>query len=226
MMWLRAMRGVRLGCAALAFWAASCACVQAKVIWDATERVLGMGRGVGEVEVAFGFLVEGSDAVIWKVETDCACAKASVERESFAVGERGEVRVKVRFPGSAGRHRKQVIVWTNDIPNVRQVLTVVGLIEGPRMLRPAILTWGLGEAPAGKWLQAVVSEGRGVGGAAAHVGSDLFEVRGGMDPSDGAPRWEVVPRDTSRAGRSVISVDLPREGPGPPWTLVAVAEVK
>lgn len=211
---------------AIVLSALGCAAVDGGLVWDGTERVLGLAGDVGEVEVPFGFRVEGADVSIWKLETDCSCAKAIVTRERFAVGEEGEVRVKVKFPPAPGRHRKQVIVWTDDMSAVRQVLTVVGLIEGRARLSPGLVAWARGEPATGKWVVAGLEATRATAGATVRVEPDLFEVRPREAGGGPSLRWEVVPRDPSRPCRSVISVDLPRDGDVPPWTLIAVAEVR
>lgn len=205
--------------------ALTCGSASGGIVWDDKEHVLGMARGVGEVELSFGFRVEREGSVIWKLESDCPCAKVSVAKERVRVGERGEVLVKTKFPSTAGRHRQEVIVWTGDVPDVREVLKIVGLVEGPGLLRPAILTWRIGEPPTGKSLEVKLPAGGQIGDG-ARSRPELFDVKGSKDGVTGASRLEIVPRDTSRPGRSIISLDLKPSANGPRWTLMAVAQVQ
>ena len=103
------------------------------------------------VTALFHFANTGDHVVkILSTKTSCGCTVAQLEKDEYAPGELGTLKVKFTFGDRSGHHTKQIEIYTNDPAKPTYLLTLE--VDIPEFLRvePQILAWGMNTEPTPK----------------------------------------------------------------------------
>ncbi|NNM25478.1 MAG: DUF1573 domain-containing protein [Phycisphaerales bacterium] len=145
----------------------------------------------------------GSPLEIQEVKTSCGCTAASLDKETYAPGESGEIAVTFD-PSAPGTQRQYVNVFSNSGTGPTRIM-IVAEVEGFVLMEPRLLQLGI--RTVGQRHEAVV----GVSSP-----DPAFEIRS-VRTTNPKVRAEVLdpadPRALPDAGRTVgVTVD-----PSAPW---------
>lgn len=103
------------------------------------------------VTALFHFANVGQKTVkIMSTKTSCGCTVAQLEKNEYAPGELGVMKVKFTFGDRTGQQIKQVQVYTDDPTQYTYLLTLEVNIPEFVSVEPQLLFWVRGEEPAAK----------------------------------------------------------------------------
>lgn len=169
-----------------------------------------------QVVALFKFRNSGSEPVdIRAVKPSCNCMVAEADRQTYAPGEAGEIRVTIVFGDRTGRQDHFVDVVSTDDREPRVILHVAGLI--PKMLEvsPQAVNWEPGEPAKPKRVRVHINDELVVTRLTVASSSECFSAA--VEPIVGGRDYDVVilPLDRGQPARGVIRVtcDAPAENP-------------
>lgn len=120
-------------------------CVGA-LIWE-TQRIGLTAKASDKTAVGlFPFVNGGSTPVtLTSVKSDCGCTVAELAKQTYAPGERGEIKTVFTFEGRVGHHTRNIQVMTDDpsSPLVHLILEVN--ISELITYSPRLLLWRVGD---------------------------------------------------------------------------------
>lgn len=103
------------------------------------------------VTALFHFANTGDKPVkILSTKTSCGCTVAQLDKNEYAPGELGVMKVKFTFGDRTGLQNKQVQVYTDDSSQYTYMLTLEVDIPEFLSVEPQLLFWVRGEAPVAK----------------------------------------------------------------------------
>ena len=101
-----------------------------KIVFAQTEHDFGKVAAGAEQSCTFDFINDGGqDLVIERIYASCGCTTTTAGNMIVKPGQPSEISVKFEA-GSAGKVKKQVIVYTNDPENPQVNLSITAEIEG------------------------------------------------------------------------------------------------
>jgi len=83
----------------------------AQLKWERTSVELAPAVGTESADAEFAFSNEGKTPVtILLVKPNCSCTTASVDKKTYAPGEKGKIRAKITFGDREGAHTTLILV--------------------------------------------------------------------------------------------------------------------
>lgn len=120
--------------------------IRAALKWDRLQAELAPGPSDKSVEAKFGFVNEGKTAVtIESLKPSCGCTTTTLDKKTYAPGEKGEVGARFDIGQRVGVQSKTVAVKIEGEPNPT-VLTLVVTIPDLVKIEPSLVIWEMGEA--------------------------------------------------------------------------------
>lgn len=104
-----------------------------------------------QVETTFTFVNRSEKPVtVTNLESTCSCLEASMDKGTYAPGEKGTGRAVFKVSSFVGRHEKTLHLHLDDPAAPEQVLTFVLDVPVVVSIEPNLLEWTVGEAPTPK----------------------------------------------------------------------------
>lgn len=163
---------------------------RAALEWSGTAVHREVEAATERTMLEFPFRNAGAGTVrIVAVRADCDCLEARADRETYAPGADGRVRVDFKLLGRSGRQERTVVVETEEPERRSATLLVVVEIAEPVAFEPRVLRWTQDEAPAAKPIAVKFSTAPGTPAVVESVtsGSAGFNVRFQPAPSGAIP---------------------------------------
>lgn len=179
----------------------------AQLKWDAQKVELAPLATDANADAKFGFVNAGSAAVmIESVQSSCGCTVPTLEKKSYAPGERGELLARFLIGDRTGVQEKtiQVLVKGERDP---AVLTLV--VKIPEVLRvvPPILIWEQGEAPDAKTFSLQAQGGQMVRVQKATTTKPEMGVKIETVTEAKEYRVSVTPKNTDQPGMALVTIE-------------------
>lgn len=211
-------------CFAILLLAASL--LQADLVWDETVREKRADFGEEEIRFAFAFRNGGTEPVtIDAIEVSCGCTATSLEKDTYAPGERGTLEVVYRPDGQTGAQTKTVTVRTLGQPGRPATLTLK--VDVPRLfdIHPRLVTWQFDDEPVEKTVS--IKLHRNPGTSVSVVDPDDESLVVALHPGKGTGEHILLlrPKSTAKAFRSVVRLRIESEGL-PPQILAVYANLR
>lgn len=201
--------GFRMGIGAVAFSLRA----DAGLSWEQTTIEQEMPAGSDLIEVKFKFTNRESHPVrILQLQPSCGCTTPTVEKYSFAPGEKGAVTALFDARGLGGTQEKMIVVGTDDNPNP----TVLGLnITIPPWLEvsPRLIWWAVGDEP--KTREAIVTLNPAAHAKITSVKVDGSDIEVKFEPDEskaGQHRLIAKPHSTVKPVQTTVTITV--EVPG------------
>jgi Protein of unknown function (DUF1573) len=132
---------------------------RAALEWKTTDVRLKTDIGQAQAFAVYPFRNAGPRPVrIIALDPSCSCVEAEPDKEIYAPGEAGKIRVDVALTGYVGRLRRSVAVETDDPQQKYTELTLTLDIPEPVAITPRFLFWTTGDRPVEKSLAIAVAE--------------------------------------------------------------------
>jgi hypothetical protein len=123
----------------------------ASLAWETPEQSVAAKPGQESVAVVYPFRNVADHAVrIVSIESGCSCTAATTDKNEFAAGERGELKVKFVLGGRVGRQERVITVVTDDATAPRSIVKLNVDIPELATIRPRLLFWSVGAKPETK----------------------------------------------------------------------------
>lgn len=104
-----------------------------------------------QVETTFTFTnTSGKPVTITGLESTCSCLEASLDKATYAPGEKGSGNAVFKVSSFVGRHEKTLHLHTDDPESPEQILTFILDVPVVVSIEPNLLEWTVGEAPTPK----------------------------------------------------------------------------
>lgn len=121
--------------------------------WDALTLDLHPGPADTLAEGKFGFVNSGPDAVtIESLKSSCDCAVATLEKKTYAQGERGEIVARYEIGTRFGDQSATIKVALKG-QREPETLTLNIAIPEPAKITPLMLIWTAGQTPEPKTIE-------------------------------------------------------------------------
>jgi len=200
--------GVRKITTCLWLLAAGAPAAPAALQWTTTDIALRTEVGQEEAVAVFPFRNTGDKPVrIVAVDPSCSCMSADPNKESYAPGEAGEIRVVAALTGFVGHLRRAIAVETDDATGRFATLTLTLDIPEPVVISPRFLLWRVGDRPEEKPLEIILADPDKSQLGEVDCQPPLFSVRL-TPPQAGRCRLLVKPADTRRPAEATIRLTV------------------
>lgn len=196
------------------------------VTWMETAKTAIPMTGVDAIAAAeYSFQnTSGKSVRVLSVQPGCDCVSARADKEVYAAGERGVLRVEYRLAGKEGRQTTTIAVRTDAAPDHPTLLTLVAEIPEPVRVTPRVLFWRLDEPGTEKEFE-VVLDGSGKAKVTdLQIANPTFTGRLLAGPSPQRFRLVVAPVRTSELSQATIRLNAIVDGR--PEVVVLQAAVK
>jgi len=166
--------------------------------WKTRDVQLKTEIGQEQAVAVYPFRNAGTRPVrIGALDPSCSCVEAEPDREVYAPGATGEIRVDVALAGYVGHLRRSVAVETDDPDEKFTELTLTLDIPEPVAITPRFLFWSVGEPAAEKSLAIATADPAKTAIGTVECDNPRFAVR--LVPgSPGQYRLLVTPPDTGK----------------------------
>ena len=192
--------------------------------WDQLQAELAPGLSDKSVEARFGFVNDGQTAVtIESLKASCGCTTAALEKNTYAPGEKGEVRAKFDIGQRVGVQAKTVAVKIEG-EQTPTVLTLVVTIPEVVKIEPGLVIWEKGEKTEAKEIAVRALPGQTI--RALKVTSTDPRIRAKVEMVREGQDYliSIMPENTEVPSFAVLNIEL-NVGNGVK-TLPAYAQVK
>ncbi|MCF7818210.1 MAG: DUF1573 domain-containing protein [Kiritimatiellales bacterium] len=127
---------------------------QAAIEWEATRQTPVVHPTQVSATAVFPFTnTADHPATIAEVRVTCGCLAPKLAKQTYAPGERGEVRIDFDLRNRTGPQHKTVIVKTDD--GVATTLSIECTIPEAYVLDPKIVFWRIGDSEETKTVRLV-----------------------------------------------------------------------
>lgn len=198
--------------------------LHAELEWKTKRVTLDPPVGAREMEVAFSFVNRGATPVrILDTRSSCGCTAIVKDRESWAPGEQGTLRVRYQIASKVGHQLATITVLTDEPGSWQHDLVIEANIKAFVVFSPMAAVWKLGDEPGPRTVLVDCPEGFRLTGARSASGE--FRVKAG-EAIEGGRRLavEVAPLDTFSKRQGTLLVTVVR-GTEPPVEVSAVLRV-
>ncbi|MFA5043792.1 MAG: DUF1573 domain-containing protein [Kiritimatiellia bacterium] len=114
-----------------------------RLICDEPEYWFGALSNTNAVPHTFMLANEGAaPLVIYRVQTDCGCARVRLENRIIHPGEQIAVQVRLILKGRSGAQHKRVTIESNDPGQPRLTLSLIGGAVAEVAVKPDRIYWG------------------------------------------------------------------------------------
>lgn len=167
------------------------------------------------VEARFTFRNSGKAPItITSIKSSCGCTTARLEKKTYAPGEAGEIMAVFNLGSRTGARRTVVRVTTDENPKEPAILDLRVFVHEPLDVKPALVFWRTGEAPAPK---AVHLMARGFPIQVKSVSSTNPRLTAKLETIKAGEQYAIAitPSDTTQreAGEVRVTTDFPPEKP-------------
>ena len=181
---------MKLASFCLCFLATWTTALNAGLRWDATTVQHEMKLGEDMAQLSFAFSnPESRPITILHVNPGCGCTTAMLEKKTYAPGEKGKIEVVFDGRGRTGLQEKTIQVFSDDSPKP-VTLTLRVTIPLWLEIKPAQLSWSVGEEPTPKEALITVHPGVRLSGDSLQV--DGGRVEASWTAEEGGRRYRLV----------------------------------
>jgi|ERR1051326_8542374 hypothetical protein len=193
--------------------------------WENAEQNVTTRPGQESVSVVYAFRNATDHAVhIMNIEAGCTCTTATVAKNEFAAGERGEMTVKFMLGERVGRQERVITVITDD--PVAPLSAVKLNVEIPELatVRPRVLFWQTGAKPETKVVEITLAYPENSRLETPKDAEPGFVAKLQSTNRAGVYRLEVTPKNTTETIHAAIHIAATVQGTT--QTLAVFAAVK
>ena len=166
--------------------------------WKTRDLQLKTEIGQEQAVAVYSFRNAGTRPVrIVALDPSCSCVEAEPDKEVYAPGATGEIRVDIALTGYVGHLRRSVAVETDDPDEKFTELTLTLDIPEPVAITPRFLFWTVGEPAAEKSLAIATADPARTAIGAVECDNPRFTARLVAGPP-GQYRLLVTPPDTGK----------------------------
>ena len=197
------------------FLALSAGLANAALVWEHTTIAKTLPVGVEAVEVTFGFTNMGPKPVrIVQIQPSCGCTTATMEKQTFAPGEKGSLTAILDAKGFTGTQEKTIQVISDDDPKPTTLILRVTIPELVKVY-PRLLWWSVGEETKAK--EATVTLHADADIKIASVTSDNPAVEISLEPGKEPKHYRLIAKPNSTSAplqaKGTISFETPGAKP-------------
>ena len=189
---------------------------KADLKWEQTTIELNPAVTEKQAVGHFKYQNTGDKPVHFKsVHASCGCTTAQSQKDKVEPGEKGEITATFNIGDRVGQQVKTVTVETDDPAHPVTSLTLKTNIAQVLELSPNFVFWQAGEEPKPKTIVAKAGKGVPIKHLDVTSANQQFEAKVEKGPASDQFKIEVVPKQTSTAAFTTITVkpDFPKESP-------------
>ena len=181
--------------------------LRAELKWD-TQKIDLKPRPTDKMaEAKFGFVNAGKDQlIIESVKSSCGCTVPTLEKTTYAPGERGEVLARFDIGDRKGTQSATIRVTTRGLREP-VVLTLTVAIPEAAKLTPAILLWKTGEKAEPKTIDVEAMPGQTLRVTKAASSTPHFDVKVETVEESAKYRLVVTPASTERPAVVLLNIE-------------------
>jgi hypothetical protein len=179
--------------------------VARQLTWEHPHLLQTIGTGGAGCDFLFVFKNNSKQNItITEAKTSCGCSEAEITNASAKPGESGVLKVHFDRKKAVGEKHLTILVKTdaND-----QITTLNATIRMPQFLqvRPQFMQWKVGESPASKEAELLLSQEAAAYPVKASVTND-FNIR--LEPTNDKTRYKIYasPKSTATATKGTITL--------------------
>ncbi|RME68548.1 MAG: DUF1573 domain-containing protein [Verrucomicrobia bacterium] len=193
-----------LACAVAGFLAAASA---SGLEWKQQHIRIKAAPADESATAVFAFTNNGDQPVTIKhIRSSCGCTVPTLERDTYAPGESGEIRAVFTFGGRTGRQTKTIYVETDEDRDAPYRLTLEVEIPLLFSVDRYFVIWRQGEQPTEKTITLTAHDPETATIAGVESTDDRVSVR--LEPAGAAGTFtlHITPKDTRRSLQAPIVV--------------------
>lgn len=161
-----------------------------------------------EIESTFTFTNTGKKPLhVTGLESSCSCLEASLDKSTYAPGEKGRGKAKFKVSSFTGKHEKFLHIYTDD-PDAKDVV-VTAVIDVPEVVQvePKMVEWLVNGKPEPRhYTVKMVGKDeihiKSVSSTREGVKADFAEIKPGREY-----QITVTPQDTSGIVVGAVRID-------------------
>lgn len=204
---------------------ASSAAAAAPLVWEQTDRSVVATPGQETATVVYAFHNASDHPVqITSINTGCVCTSAELAKDSYAPGEKGELKIQFTLGDRVGRQERLIHLATNDPASPTVMVRLVVDIPELAVVRPRLLFWKVGDALESKTAEIVLTQPEHSEVLEPKSTSAAFTAKLTAGARPGLYRLEITPTSTAETVHGVVH--LPAVFHGKSRTLSVFVAVK
>lgn len=183
--------------------------------WEATTVQRETKLGEETVPLRFAFSnPESRPITVLHVNASCGCTTATLEKKTYAPGEKGQIDVVFDARNLSGVQEKTIQVFTDDSPKPT-VLTVRVTIPTWAEISPRLLWWSVGEE--GKPKEAVIRLHPGAKLRGESIRVDGAAMTASLTAEEDGRRYRLVvqPASTKAPVQATLHFEVEIDGAAP-----------
>lgn len=186
--------------------------LHAELQWE--SRLVQHEAALGEDSVRLTFAFSNptdKPITVTEVETSCGCTAASLEKKTYAPGEKGKLDVTFDAAGAAGVQQKTIQVRT-DASAEATTLTLRVNVPAWLEISPRLLWWSIGEKESAK--EAVITLNEKAKFKITSVVADNTVIQANLQPDPDGRRHRLALKPVSTGKAAQATVTVVAEAPG------------
>jgi hypothetical protein len=207
----KASRGLLPLAAGAALLLAASQPLMAQLKWDTQSVDRAPAISDTKVEVAFGFENAGKSPVtIDALKSSCDCTLATLEKKTYAPGERGTISAMFKIGDRKGKQAISITVLSDQGTQIGDLRLNVAIPEVAKLM-PTLVSWKTNAEPDAKNIEVQAAPGRTIRVVKA---TSKGNVRTSIETIEEGARYRVVisPEDTTKSFFSTLDIGVLVEG--------------
>jgi hypothetical protein len=186
---------------------AKSAAAAAPLVWEQTERSIAATPGQETATVTYAFRNNSDHPVrITSINTGCVCTSADLPKETYASGEKGELKIQFTMGDRVGRQERLIHLAIDDPTNPTAMLRLIVDIPELAVVRPRLLFWKTGEALDTKTAEIALTQPDQSQLSDPKSNNPTFTARLIAGARPGLYRLEIKPTSTADTVHGVIHI--------------------
>ena len=164
--------------------------------------------GTLDYDFVFKFRNDGETSVrLQSVKTDCGCAVANANKDTYLPGETGEIKGKFRAGNMSGKQEKNIYIETDNLAQPKINLLLRLQVEPMIAIKPALLYWKINGDAAEKSVSVNINPKVSFDAVSVHSDNENFKVAVVPDEKN-VQRFalKVRPTVTTHSARGLIKI--------------------
>jgi hypothetical protein len=193
--------------------------------WEAGEQNITTKPGQETASAVYVFRNVTDHLVrVMNINSGCTCTNAKTDKEAYAPGERGELKVDFALEERIGRQERVITVVTDD--PVSPLASVTLNVEIPELavIRPRLLFWSIGAKPETKIAEITLTNPENSRLGPPEIENSRFTTK--LQPTNraGVYRLEVTPTSTAESFHAAIHFSASLQGARQTLTIFAAVK--
>lgn len=187
--------------------------IRAELTWETQriEKFAAMGDETSKT--SFRFTNTGTtDVTILSTATTCGCTTATLDKNTYRPGERGEIKTTFTLGNRVGNQEKTISVLTTDNPALATILTFSVRIPEIYQVEPRLVIWEVNEPPSAKTIRLSAASSQRVFVKSAKSDNSEFSLTVESENEGLNYVVHIAPKSSASSARALIQLELEAGG--------------